>query len=316
MTATSVRASIVIPTCDGGPQFEECLETIRRQRTEEPFEIIVIDSESSDKTLEVAERAGARTYRIRRDEFNHGLTRRWGADLANGEFVVFCSQDAVPADEHWLACLLENFSDEAVAGVYCRQIPRDDADVLTKRHLNAWLTGRGERSVNFIETREAYGALGPWDQYRLCNFDNVCACVRKSVCHEIPCPESYIAEDLEWGKRIIEGGYKLVYEPRAAVVHSHQRSVTYEYRRTYLVHRRVYALFGLTTVPTLNHALKFAVSDIVRNTQYVLREEPSWRRKLSLMGRIPALSAASVFAQYKGASDERRGRPVRRVHGV
>jgi len=127
--------------------------------------------------------------------------------LANGEFVVFCSQDAVPADEHWLACLLENFDDESVAGVYCRQIPRDDADVLTKRHLNAWLTGRGERSVNFIETREAYGALGPWDQYRLCNFDNVCACVRRSVCHEIPCPESYIAEDLEWGKRIIEGGF-------------------------------------------------------------------------------------------------------------
>lgn len=316
MMSSEVQASIVIPTLNGGAEFRRCLEMIGRQRSDGRVEVVVIDSGSSDGTLEAARRFGARTYQIRPREFNHGRTRQWGADLAAGEYVVFCSQDAVPADEHWLSLLLGNFQDRTVAGVYCRQIPRDDADVLTKQHLNGWLTGREQRAVSFVDDREAYRALPPWERYALCNFDNVCAGVRRSVCQAIPYPETYIAEDLGWGKAIIEAGYKLVYEPRAAVVHSHRRSLSYEYSRTYLVHRRVYALFGLRAVPTWRHALRFTVGSIVRDTQYVLKEERSWRRKLSLIGKIPALSAARILAQYRGASDEMRARPLKRIAGV
>ena len=286
------------------------------QKVNFPFEVIIIDSGSTDGTLDFLKGYTIRLKQICPKEFNHGLTRNMGIELAQGRYVVLMTQDAIPADGYWLGNILENFNDELVAGVYCRQIPRENADVLTKRQLNNWLTGRQSRAINFVENWEAYQAIEPIKKFNLCAFDDVCSCVRKSVWEKIPYTETYFAEDLEWGKKAIEAGYKIVYEPHAAVNHSHNRSFLYEYKRTYLCHRRLFELFRLQTIPTFTHALKFFFFSILKDTLYVIRQEKNWKRKFSLILRIPFLSFSSVFGQYMGARDERLGHPIKTFKGV
>jgi len=316
MENKEIEVSIVILSLNGGEDFKECLRVVFEQKVNFRFEVIVIDSCSTDGTLDFLNGYPVRLKHISPKEFNHGLTRNMGMELAQGRYVVLMTQDAIPVDSYWLENILENFNDKMVAGVYCRQIPRDDADVLIKRHLNNGLIGRQNRVINLIENWEAYNALEPMKKLMLCTFDDVCSCVRKSVWEKIPYTQTYFAEDLEWAKKAIEAGYKIIYEPSTAVIHSHNRSVLYEYKRTYFCHRRLFELFRLQTVPTFKHALKFSILNILKDTPYVIREEKNWRRRLSLILKIPFLSFSSVFGQYMGARDEKLGNPLKISGGV
>ena len=316
MNTKNIKVTIVIPTYNGGEEFKECLKMVHQQKVNLEFEVIVIDSGSTDSTLNYLKAYPIRLKQIQPNEFDHGLTRNMAIGLAQGEYVVLMSQDAIPTDSYWLENILANFKDDLVAGVYCKQIPKNDADVLTKRQLNGHFTGRQHRMVNYIEDDKSYNILDPMAKLALCTFDDVCACVRKTVWSAIPYTKTYFAEDLEWGKKVIEAGYKIVYEPRAAVSHSHDRSVLYEYKRTYLCHRRLYDLFKLQTIPTFKNALMSTIFNIHKDIAYVFKEEQDWKKKLSLIMKIPCLSIASVFGQYKGARDEKLGRPLKNIRGV
>jgi rhamnosyltransferase len=247
--------------------------------------------------------------------FNHGATRNQGIALSGGEFVVLLVQDAVPVGTKWLANLLGNFSEADVAGVYCRQLPRPNADVLTRRQLANWVAGKPERVVQRLNGR-SWEALTPWQRLELCIFDDVCACVRRTVWERIPYTVTYFGEDIEWGKQVIQAGYALVYESEAAVVHSHERSAWYEYQRTYLCHRRLYALFGLHTVQTWSAAWTSVLRGILKDAAFVWLREKNVRRRLSLLARVPLLTCAAVFGQYHGARDERLCKPLRGGVGV
>ena len=316
MANKEIEVSIVIPTYNGGEYFKECLQMIFKQKVQFQFEVIIVDSGSTDGTLDLLKDYNIRLKHVRPEQFNHGLTRNTGVQLSKGKYIVLMGQDATPTDASWLQKIWENFDDQLVAGVYCRQIPREDADVLTKKQLNNWVTGRKERTVNFIENPAEYHALQPMEKLILCTFDDVCACVRRKVWEKIPYEETYFAEDLEWGKKVIESGYKIVYEPAAAVIHSHNRSVFYEYKRTYLCHRRLFELIGLVCVPSLSHAIKCSILNIINESPFVYANEPNLRRKFSLLFRLPVLSFASVFGQYLGAKDQRLGKPLKKFRGI
>ena len=120
--------SVVIPVKDGGADLVRCLKAIGRQRIDEEIEVVVVDSGSRDGSAERAGRLGARVHSISPDEFHHGRTRNIGAEIARGDVLVFTSQDAYAADDRWLAALVAPLSrDEAVAGVYGRQLPHETA---------------------------------------------------------------------------------------------------------------------------------------------------------------------------------------------
>jgi rhamnosyltransferase len=222
------------------------LAAVRTQETPRAVEIVAFDSGSSDGTVGLLREFGARITEIPPAEFNHGATRNQAIAAARAPLVVLLTQDAVPAHARWLEALLAPFADLDVAGTYARQIPRADADALTRRALQAWVAGSEERRVQRLPDRDSYLRLHPMERYRLCVFDDVCAAIRRSVWERIPYEWAYFAEDLDWSTKVLEAGYSIVYEPAAAVVHSHDRSLRYEYRRTYACHRRLYELFSGT----------------------------------------------------------------------
>ena len=126
-------ASVVIPTFQAGPGFDELLRRLFSQKTEFGYEVLVIDSGSTDGTPELARRHGASVHRLDPGEFDHGATRNLGASLSVGHYVVFLVQDALPVGDYWLATMVDNLAaDETVAGVYSRQIPSPDSSPLTR----------------------------------------------------------------------------------------------------------------------------------------------------------------------------------------
>src|SRR5438046_288120 len=137
MVGNSPKVSILIPTLNAGPRFEEVLGKIRAQEGDFERELIVVDSGSTDGTVELAHRYGAMVHQIERHEFNHGATRNLGVSLARGEYVVLTVQDAVPQDGRWLAAMVEELEgDERVAGVYSRQVPHPEASAFTRVLVN------------------------------------------------------------------------------------------------------------------------------------------------------------------------------------
>ena len=110
-------------------------------------------------------------------------------------------------------------------------------------------------------------------------------------------------------------GWKIVFQPEAVVEHSHDRSILYEYRRTYICHRRLFQLFGIQTIPSLPTAIRHIARGSLQDAGYILKGDSRADLKAAQLLRLPFLTFASVWGQYSGARDERRREPAA-VRGV
>ena len=311
------RVSVVIPTLNAGPQFEELLKQIRSQKGDFDLEILVIDSGSTDATRELALRYGATVHQIERQEFNHGATRNLGISLARGEYVALTVQDAVPLDERWLSTMVENLErDGRVAGVYSRQIPHKNAGVLTRVLVNNLATASLERREQFAESPRQYARMPPKKRRRLAVYDDVSSCLRRSVWEELPYDATDFGEDIRWGKKVVEAGYKVVYEPRSAVLHSHERGAVYDLKRYYMDQRVLLELFGLSLVPNLAH-LFLGIARSSLHLYRLLRRE----KELAASGALVLVLLAVKYAvpaqvgNYLGARSGSIARLSPRAYG-
>jgi glycosyltransferase involved in cell wall biosynthesis len=295
---TDPAISIVLPTRNGMQTLPAVIAAIRNQRIDRAVEVVIVDSSSSDGTAEYGRARADRFLAIPAERFNHGTSRNLGVELSSGDLVVMLVQDAVPASDHWLSALIEPFADPLVAGSFGRQRPRDDASAVTRHYVERWAAAAGQdRSVEM--RAQQYAQLSPMEQFQLCIFDNVCSCIRRTVWVDYPFRPTPIAEDLEWGREVLLAGHRLAFAANAVVMHSHDRSPAYEFERTRLLHRRLFELFGVRTIPTL-HALVRAVATSVWLHG---RLEAADRRgqRLRRLGRGTALGVAWPLGQYMGA---------------
>jgi rhamnosyltransferase len=300
------RISVVIPTRNGAETLPALLDALWAQRTRYPVEIVAVDSGSTDGTLQLLRRRAHQLLQIAPETFNHGLTRNLGIERATGDVVVLLVQDALPLSDTWLATITAPLvADPALAGTFARQVPRTDATALTRRSLERWVAASSEPFVARLESRDAFDALEPAERFRTCAFDNVASCIRRSVWQEHPLQTSPIAEDVAWARDVLLAGYGLAFVPEAVVMHSHDRPALYEYRRTRVLHARLYELFGLQTIPTTPLLLRAMTSSLVQNVRC------EWRTRQHL-GRAAALAVAAPLGQFLGARDaiaERTYRP-------
>jgi rhamnosyltransferase len=205
------HVSIIIPTLNGGEMLASCLAAIEGQDTELEWELICIDSGSSDSDLDTMRRHGARILSIDKRHFNHGLTRDLAARHGRGEILVFLNQDAVPGDPHWLRRLTEALlgGDPELAAVQggIQELPDPE-----KRFF--W-DSCGER---FYFTRESFNWL---DQYRGIGFSTVNCAIRRSVWQRHPFGWARIMEDKKWQREVVDMGFRIAARHDAAVLHTH-----------------------------------------------------------------------------------------------
>jgi rhamnosyltransferase len=294
------EASVVILTLNAGPGFADTLDGVFSQKTGGDFEVIVLDSGSTDGTPDLASARGAAVHTISASTFDHGAARDRGISLAAGEYVALLVQDAVPLDGRWLAAMIEALQgDPLVAGVYGRQIPRPGSSPLARVLVTDAPTAGDERREQHAGDRDRYRTLPPARRRELALFDNVSSCLRRSIWEEIPFGRTGFGEDLRWGKRAIEAGYKLVYEPRSAVVHSHERGPLYDLRRHYAEGLLLLDLFGLAPVPTLARLLPNALLATAHLCRRLLLDEGAGWRSLPLAARHGVPSQLGLYLAAK-----------------
>jgi GT2 family glycosyltransferase len=223
------------------------------------------------------------------------------------------AQDAVPASDLWLTSLVEPFErDPCVAGTWARQRPRPDASPIARHYLERWLAASPSARVCAVASAAELEGLPPMARVERCAFDNVCACVRRTVWEQHPFRATAIGEDIAWAREVLLAGFRLAYVPAAEVIHSHDRSAAYELARTYVLHRRLFELFQLRTIPSLR-ALARAVASTMALHLRCERTRPSGERQY---GRALGLALAWPIGQYIGALSAARGWPAWRTRNV
>ena len=299
--------SLFVPTWNAGPELEAILERWRSQELDRSFEIVAIDSGSSDGTLDLLRAADVRVTEIPNREFNHGLTRNQGIELCRGDIVVLTVQDALPKDRRWMQRLVDCFEDPRVAGAFGRQEARLDANPFIRDRLKSWVAGQDQARTHEIEREDEFWGLAPLERLQRVAFDNVSSAVRKSVMSEIPFRERKFGEDIDWSQRALLAGHRTVFEPRSVVVHSHDNSAWYEFKRTYADHSNLHETLGVHTIPTkrflwrcVRHRAKH-YRDVVRND-----ERLSGLKKLAWRLRAWPYAVAENAGQYFGAKSRRK----------
>jgi rhamnosyltransferase len=309
------KVSVVIPTFDAGPGFGELLRRLDAQEGDFEREVIVVDSGSTDGTAQLAARHGAILHNVSKSSFDHGATRDLGISLSSGEYVALTVQDAVPLDERWLAAMVENLqSDDRIAAVYGRHVPRPDAGVMTRALVGNLAVADPKRREQEIPDTAQYLSLPPAQRRRIAAFDNVSSCLRRSVWEKFPFGEAYFAEDLRWGKKVVEAGYTIVYEPRSVVVHSHERGALYDLRRHYVDQLVLDELFGarpLPNLPRLILGIPYATRHIYR---LLKREEPAREKRPKLLLDAATYALASQLGAYLGCKLPSLSHPTPKLH--
>jgi rhamnosyltransferase len=252
--------SVVLPVRNEAARIAGCIEGILAQ-TVAVEEILVIDSGSTDGTLEILARyPQVRVESISPQEFNHGESRNLGARLAKGEWVIFTVGDARALDSRWIEQLFAGLVDADVAAVCGVQV------VPHEREANPldWfrpVSPPGMRRVQYATSQE-FESLSPAEKLFACSWDNVNALYRRSVLLEIPFRQVTYCEDAFWASDALRAGKALVYNTGARVYHYHVETTDYAFNRAIAVLYHRYRAFG--HVPDESAVVSPILSDMAR----------------------------------------------------
>ncbi|SOD95075.1 glycosyltransferase family 2 protein [Spirosoma fluviale] len=215
--------SVIVPTHNAESYLPQLLKQLKEQTLS--HELIIIDSESTDRTKELASLEDLKLINIQKSQFNHGSTRNLGVQIASYEVVVFLTQDALPASPYTLERLIAMLhSREDIAMAYGRQLPYPETGVFG--HF-ARLTNYPAGSL--IKTK----ALIPKMGIKTCSCSNSFAAYRKvdlTTVGGFP-SDTILGEDVSVAARFILRGQAVAYCAEAEVFHSHDYTLLEEFKR-------------------------------------------------------------------------------------
>jgi rhamnosyltransferase len=210
-----VQASIVIRTLNEARHLNDLLQAVATQQTNGlNHEIILVDSGSTDGTLEIAERHGCRIRHITREEFSFGRSLNIGCQAAAGDILVITSGHCVPTDDHWLQRLCQPIVDGQAEYTYGRQVGGPESHFSECRIFAKYYPERSCIPQEGFFCNNANSALlrSAWAQHR---FDE----------------DLTGLEDMELAQRMVRNGERVAYVAEAAVFHYHNESWPHVRRR-------------------------------------------------------------------------------------
>ncbi|MEI6056552.1 MAG: glycosyltransferase family 2 protein [Lentisphaerota bacterium] len=220
------KTSVIIPTLNAEKVLTRLIESLKAQILF-PFEILIVDSSSDDKTVEIAVLLGCKVYVIDRDKFDHGGTRKLASSVVSGDILVLLTQDVLLRDNKAIEKLIQPFdSDKSIAVTYGRQLPFEDADPISY-HLRLF----NYTKESLLKSIDDIPVLG----IKTVFCSNSFAAYKKSILNEIGnFPENIIfGEDMYVAAKMILAGYKIAYAADAKVYHSHNYTLIQDFRRSF-----------------------------------------------------------------------------------
>jgi glycosyltransferase involved in cell wall biosynthesis len=225
MDSTAERVSIIIRCFNEERHIGTLLEHAYDQTVRNP-QVIVVDSGSTDGTLNMVARFPVELVRINPEDFTFGYSLNQGCRVAVGTYLVIASAHVVPCQRDWLSRLIGPFADPRVGLVYGRQVGDE----------------RTKFSEHQLFTKQFPPHSNPHQQTPFCNNAN--AAIRRSLWLQHPYDEQLPGlEDLAWAKWVVEGGYRVAYSAEAGVIHIHEESparIERRYMREAIALKRIF----------------------------------------------------------------------------
>jgi len=198
---SSKLVSIIIRTKNEEKWISSCLKNVFKQEYQN-FEVIIVDNESSDRTVLKAKEFPIKLVKIR--NFLPGKAINDGIRASSGEYIVCLSGHCIPVNNQWLGNLIKDLDEPNVAGVYGRQEPLSYSSDIDKRDL---LTVFGKDKK--IQIKDSF-------------FHNANSAFRREIWNKYPFDEKVSnIEDRVWGELVISKGLNIIYEPESSVYHWH-----------------------------------------------------------------------------------------------
>lgn len=279
----AAKASIIVRTFNEERLIERLFKGIQGQNFKES-ELVLVDSGSTDGTVEIACRFGADIVRMSAEEFTFGRSLNLGCGRAKGDFLVFVSGHTYPSSNNWLANLLSPFDDPTIGMVYGRQKGVETTRIPEERDFEQNMFG----DMSKILVDQAFGNNGN-------------AAIRRELWLEQPFDETLTGlEDIDWARRIQRKGRRVYYEANAVIYHVHQedlRQIYRRYRREGIAYRKIF--------PSSRYGLGSLVRDSCVSSAKDLIYGVENRRSIAKLAQVFPTRVAEFLGTYRGMNHHR-----------
>lgn len=270
--------SVIIRTLNEERYLEELLEAIDSQvHPDFDVEVVLVDSGSTDSTLEIAERFGCRITHIDKREFTFGRSLNLGCEFAQGGTLVFISGHCIPCSPNWLTSLIAPLS-EGCDYVYGRQIARDTTKFSEKQVFHKYFPSESRIPQVGFFCNNANAAIrrDQWERHRF--NEELTGC-----------------EDMHLARLIVDQGGAIGYCADAAIFHIHDeswRSLLIRYEREAVALHKILPEVQISFLDMVRFIFVGIVKDFRRAIQFGV----FWREAVS----ICMFRTMQYFGAYRG----------------
>ena len=272
-------ASIVIRTLNEARHLPALLESIAKQELGgHTCEVVLVDSGSTDDTVQIAERHGCRIVHIRKEDFSFGRSLNVGCAAAHGEALVFVSGHCIPFDTHWLRKLIAPLGHDHVVYTYGGQVGDINTRFSERQIFAKYFPEQSQVPQNGFMCNNANSALLR-SEWEVVKFDE----------------EITGLEDMHLAKQLVQRGRRIGYVADAKVYHLHNESWKQVRRR---FEREAVALQRIMPEVHLGplDVVRYAASAVLLDCGAALQE----RRLLRCLGEIVSYRVSQFWGAYRG----------------
>lgn len=276
-----MKPCIVMRSYNDMPLIVDTLSMVNQQ--DSPFELISLDNESTDGTLQEIKKYTDLTINIPKGTYVPGRVLNQGMEVSHGEFVVFLNSDCTPQNKSWLKNLLAGFTDDKVAAVFSRQIPRSNCHPILAK-----------------DTEDTFGDGSRQKYWRHC-FSMASSAIRRSVWEQMGFNEQIqYSEDIDWTWRARQKGYTIRYVADSIVMHSHNYTLKQFYKRHYGEGRAEAVIFDWSPweQSCFRYSLLPYMRQVINDEKYCL-----FRFSLGACFYSPVLRFAQLLGRRAGFKD-------------
>lgn len=269
-TVDSVKKSLVdviIPTYKPGKGFEKLLKRLSEQHYS-VNKIIIINTEEEfiEEQVLIEKFSNIEIHNIKKEEFNHGLTRNYGVSFSKADYVVFMTQDAMPLDKYLIDELIRPFKDESVCMTYAKQQANKNC-----KYVEKYIRSFNYPNKDIVKSKDDIETMG----IKAIFCSDVCSTYsRKKFIKLGEFMETDFNEDTFFAYKVLMDGMKVYYASCARVLHSHNYTYIEQFKRNFAIgksqHDFAYIFENIKSESEGMKMVKAALSHIIRHGKWYM----------------------------------------------
>lgn len=217
---------VIILTYKPGRMINNLIDKLEKQHYD-INRIIIINTEQEylDESSVKGNYDNVEIHHIKKEEFNHGLTRNYGVSFSKADYIVFMTQDAVPVDKYLIDELIRPFEDKDVYLTYARQQANKNC-----KYLEKYIRSFNYPDKDMVKTKSDLETIG----IKALFCSDVCAAYPREKFLELEkFPKTDFNEDTFFAYKVLMADKKVYYASNATVIHSHNYTYRQQFRRNF-----------------------------------------------------------------------------------